>query len=192
MKRSMGAGTMRSMAGGRGAGGAPLTAILALALAAAGALFAAEFATVASVSLDGESCEVLYDASPELADRCALSGFERHGGALILLALVAAGAGFAARTGATTTGGGVLAVVAVVALGLTLLGDLPVTNETGAIGLDFEGATAQPGLGFFLELVGGLLAAAAAALALLGARGTPASAAAAAPPRGGAARGSGR
>jgi len=166
----MGAGKGRSSGGGRRREGAPLGAILALAVAAAVALLAAEFATVASVSLEGESCTVIYDASPELADRCSLSGFERHGGALILLALVAAGAGFAARTGATTTGGGVLVVVAVVVLGLALFGDLPVTGETGAIGLDFEGATAKPGPGFFLELVGGVLALAAGLLALLGAR----------------------
>lgn len=166
----MRAGSIGAGDGERRGGVPPLTAVLALAFAAAAALFVAELTTVASVSLDGESCEVIYDASPELADRCALSGFERHGGALILLALVAAGAGFAARTGAATTGGGVLIVVATVTLALTLIGDLPVTDETGAIGLDFEGATAEAGPGFFLELIGGVLCGAAGVLALLAAR----------------------
>jgi hypothetical protein len=148
----------------------PIGAILALALVAALLLVLAEFSTVASVSVEGESCEVINDASPEQADRCALSGWERHGGALILLALVAVGAGLAARAGALGTAGGVLLAVGAVTLGLALFGDLPVTNDTGAIGLDFDGATASAGLGFYLELTAGALCVVAGALALLSAR----------------------
>ena len=62
-----------------------------LALVAGLLLVAAEFSTIASVNVDDESCQVLYDTRPELADRCSLSGFERHGGALLLLGLVAVG-----------------------------------------------------------------------------------------------------
>jgi hypothetical protein len=147
------------------------TTIFALALAAALLLVVGEFTTIASVKVEDESCAVLYDTRPELADRCSLSGWERHGGALILLGLVAAGAGFySRRPGATATAGAMLLAAGTVTLGLTLIGDLPVTNDTGAIGLDFDGATASAGLGFYLELLGGVLALLAGVLALLSAR----------------------
>jgi hypothetical protein len=151
------------------------TTILTLALVAGLLLVVAEFSTVASVKVEDESCEVLYDTRPALADRCSLSGFERHGGALALLGLVAAGAGLLSRRpGATASAGAVLLAVGAVTLGLALIGDLPVTNETGAIGLDFEGATASAGLGFYLELTGGVLALLAGVLALTSARRDPA------------------
>ncbi len=140
--------------------------MLALALVAALLLVAAEFSTVASVSVVDESCEVINDSSPELADRCELSGWERHGGALILLALVAVGAAVAVRRGASESAGAVLAVCGAVVLGLALIADLPETNETGAIGLNFDGATASAGLGFYLELAGGALCVIAGALAV--------------------------
>lgn len=146
---------------------------LVLALLAAVLLVAAEFTTIASVDVAGNSCEVINDSSPELADRCELSGWERHGGALLLLALLGAGAAFAARRGSRVAGAVVLAV-GIIVLGLTLIGDLPETNETGAIGLNFAGATAQAGLGFYLELTGGVIFVLAGILALAGARRRPA------------------
>jgi hypothetical protein len=156
----------------------PNAAVPILALIAALLLALAELSTIASVDVRGSSCEVLNDSSPELADRCELSGWERHGGALILLALVAAGAGAAARSGRSRAGaaaagdglhaaaGAVLVAVGAVVLALTLIGDLPETNETGAIGFDFEGATGSAGLGFYLELIGGVLCLIAGILAL--------------------------
>ncbi len=152
----------------------PIGAILTVALVAALLLVVAEFSTIASVSVDGESCEVLNDTNPDLADRCSLSGFDRHGGALLLLALLAAGAGIAARRGVTREIGGVLLAIGVVTLGLTLFGDLPVTDDAGAVGDDFDGATASAGLGFYLELLGGVLCVAAGVLGLVAARGEPA------------------
>jgi hypothetical protein len=154
----------------------PIGAIVALALIAALLLVVAELSTIASVSVEGESCEVVNDANPELADRCSLSGWERHGGALILIALVAAGAGAAlaaSRVDATTAAVLLLALGAVT-LGLALIGDLPVTNDTGAIGLDFDGATGSAGLGFYLELTGGALLVLAGALGLISSRRPPA------------------
>jgi hypothetical protein len=151
--------------------------VLVLALLAALLLVLAELSTIASVDVEGSSCEVLNDSSPELADRCELSGWERHGGALILLALVAAGAtaaawssragaAAAARDGLHTAAGAVLVAVGTVVLAITLIGDLPETNETGAIGFDFDGATGSAGLGFYLELTGGVLCLIAGILAL--------------------------
>lgn len=161
-----------------GAAVGPNAAVPILALIAALLLALAELSTIASVDVVGSSCEVVNDSSPELADRCELSGWERHGGALILLALVAAGAaaatwsslaaaGAAARDGLHTAAGAVLIAIGTVVLAITLIADLPETNETGAIGFDFDGATASAGLGFYLELTGGVLCLIAGILAIL-------------------------
>lgn len=143
---------------------------MALALAAALLLTAAEMSTIASVDVPGESCEVTYDQAPDLADRCALGGFERHGGALLLLAALAGLMGVMALRGAPTAAGAVLTALGVAVLAIALIGDLPLTNETGAIGDDLDDATAQAGLGFYVELTAGLLALIAGALALLASR----------------------
>ena len=123
----------------------PARAILLMTLVAALALCVAELSTIASVDVAGDSCEVINDSSPELADRCNLSGFERHGGALILLALLAAAAAAFAYRGAGRAAAGALV----------------------AIGRDFDGATGQAGLGFFLELTGGVLCLLAGTMGLM-------------------------
>lgn len=155
---------------GPGAKAAKGLPILVLALAGAVLLFAAEFSTVASVEVPNDSCSVIYDAQPALADRCELSGLERHGGALLLLALLAGAAAFLTTRREIDPAATVLASIGAVAIGITLIGDLSVTNETGAIGNDFDGATAQAGLGFYLALTGGLLCLLAGILAIGAAR----------------------
>ena len=149
----------------------PVGAILTIALVAALLLIVAEFSTIASVSVDGESCEVLNDTNSELADRCSLSGWERHGGALIVLALLMLGAAVAARRGITREIGAALLAIGAITLGLTLIGDLPVTNDAGAIGNDFDNAVGSAGVGFYLELLGGVLCVAAGVLGIVAARG---------------------
>lgn len=144
----------------------PVRIVLPLALLAALFLVAAELTTIASVEVAGESCEVINDSSPQLAERCALSGWERHGGAMLLLGLLAAAAGVLSRRWEARPSAAILIVVGAIALAITLIGDLPETGETGAIGRDFEGATAQAGLGFFLELTGALLCLLAGTLGL--------------------------
>jgi hypothetical protein len=172
MARPMTARTATSRPSANSPISGPIGTIFALALVAGLLLVIGEFTPIASVKVEGESCAVLYDTRPELADRCSLSGWERHGGALVLLGLAAVGAGFySRRPGATTTAGAMLLAIGAVTLGLALISDLPVTNETGAIGLDFDGATASAGLGFYLELLGGILALLAGILALLSGRG---------------------
>src|SRR5947207_1471246 len=52
-------------------------------------LLISEFSTIAAVDVAHGSCKVINDANPALADRCSLSGFERHGGAFLLLGLIA-------------------------------------------------------------------------------------------------------
>jgi hypothetical protein len=126
-----------------------------------------EFSTVASVDVANGSCHVINDANPDLADRCELSGFERNGGAFILLALLAAAMAYGAGLGGSRPAAVALVTIGVAVLGWALLVDLPVTDDTGAIGRNFEGATAAAGSGLTLELVAGGLAVAAGAIGLL-------------------------
>lgn len=121
-------------------------------------LVATEFSTVASVDVAGGSCEVINDSDPALADRCTLSGFERNGGAFLLLAALTMLMAWGAGMGGSRPAALALLAVGVVVLGWALLVDLPVTDETGAIGISFEGATGEAGPGLTIELVAGALA----------------------------------
>ncbi|MEA2417859.1 MAG: hypothetical protein QOE60_65 [Thermoleophilaceae bacterium] len=131
------------------------------ALVAAVLLVATEFSTVASVKVANTSCEVIQDADPDLADRCSLSGFERNGGSFLLVAGLIAAMGWGAGVGRSRAAGGALVVLGVAVLAWSLLVDLPVTGETGALGNSFEGARGEAGIGLTLEIVAGLLAIAA-------------------------------
>jgi hypothetical protein len=150
----------------RGSGGLALGVTLAGAAAAA-LLVITEFSTVASVDVASGSCAVINDANPELADRCTLSGLERNGGAFFLLAALALLMAWGAGVGDSRPAALALAVVGALVLAWALLVDLPVTDETGAIGRNFEGASASAGGGLVLELVAGALALGAGATRLL-------------------------
>jgi hypothetical protein len=149
--------------------------VLALGLIAGILMLASLISTVASVDVANGSCNVIYDSNPDLAKGCSLSGYERHSIAFVLLGLLACamaiGAGPARSRGAALG----LVVIGAVALVFALFSDLPVTNDTGAIGRDFEGATASAGTGLWLELLGGVLALLAGALRLLAPRPRPSS-----------------
>jgi hypothetical protein len=145
---------------------------LALAVTGAGLLAAvlmvlADFLPIVSVDVAGGSCEVINDTSPQLADACEQSGFERHGPALVLLALVVAAMAWGAGRGGSRPAAAALLALGVVVLAIALLIDLPVTDDTGAIGPRFEGAEADAETGFTLELVAGTLAAVAGTARLL-------------------------
>jgi len=148
-------------------GATPLAiGIVATALVAAALLVATEFSTVASVDVANTSCEVIQDSDPGLADRCSLSGFERNGGSFLLVAGLIAVMGWGAGFGRSRP-----AAIALVGLGFfvlawSLLVDLPVTDDTGALGSNFEGARGQAGIGLTLEIVAGLAAIAAGAIRL--------------------------
>src|SRR4051794_41704877 len=106
-----------------------------LAITAAGALagllmIVSEFLTVASVDVANGSCEVINDANPSLADRCSLSGLERHGGALILIGLLALLMAFGAGVGRSRPAGIALLIAGALVLGIAIIADLPVTNDT--------------------------------------------------------------
>jgi len=138
-------------------------------------LFVAEFSAVAVVDVASGSCEVINDANPDLADRCELSGFERNGGAFVLLAVLAAVMALGAGPGRSRPAAWALVAVGALVLGWALLVDLPVTDETGALGQNFEGAEASAGSGLTLEIVAGALLVFAGAARLM----RPAAAAAA-------------
>jgi FtsH-binding integral membrane protein len=145
---------------------------VAIGVAVAGALSAlllavTEFLTVASVDVAHGSCQVINDSDPSLADRCSLSGFERHGGAFVLLAVLVLFMAIGASAGRSRPAAVALVVIGALVLGITLGLDLPQTHQAGAIGRDFEGATGTAGPGFFTELLGGLLALGAGVARLL-------------------------
>ena len=139
---------------------------LVLGLGTAGGLLliAAEFSTIASVEIPGRTCREV--ANPETLDRCDLSGFERHGGAFLLLGVLALVMTWGAARARSRPAALALILIAAVVLGLALLRDLPETNETGAVGVAFEGASAKAGIGLYLEIGAGLLLAAGGALTL--------------------------
>ena len=144
---------------------------LAVAVVAIGAvagllMVATEFSTVTWVDVADQSCEVINDANPSLADRCQLSGFERHGGALLLIGVFAILMAWGAGMGASRPAAMALVAIGLVVLGVGLLRDLPESGKTGAIGPRFAGAEGRKGAGLYLELVGGALAVAAGGLRL--------------------------
>ena len=118
-----------------------------------------EFLTVAAVELTaGESCGSRLATDPATADRCSLSGFERHGGALALLGAVTVAMAWGAGPGRSRPAAYALIALGAVVLAWALLVDLPATNETGGIGPLYANARAVAGPGLFSELAGGLLA----------------------------------
>ena len=143
--------------------------MFAAGLLAALLLVAAEFSTVAAVEVAGDSCEVISDSDPALAERCELSGLERNGGAFLLLAVLAAVMAWGAGIGGSRPAAAALCVIGVLVLAWALLVDLPVTRETGAIGTRFEGASGSAGIGLILELAAGALALVAGMIRLFGA-----------------------
>jgi hypothetical protein len=145
-----------------------LAVAVTVAAAIAGLLMiATEFSTVTSIEVisGGESCATQL-VNPHQRDRCELTGFERHYGALALLGLLALLMGWGAGMGGSRPAAGALIAIGVLVLALALLRDLPESTKTGAVGPLFENARATRGTGLYLELVGGALAVCAGALRL--------------------------
>ena len=142
-------------------------AVAAMGAVAALLMVVTEFLTVASVDVASGSCEVITDTNPEIADRCFLSGFERHGGALVLLGAVTMFMAWGAGVGGSRPAAFALIALGAVVLLWTVLIDLPATNDTGGFGPLYANAEAMTGPGLFTELVAGALAVAAGALRLL-------------------------
>ena len=133
-------------------------------------LVATEFTTVASVEVAGDSCEVISDSEPELAERCELSGFERNGGAFLLLAALAARDGLGRRHRRLTArrGGAVRDRRARAGLGAPggPPGDAARPARSAATS---RARAATPAPGLVLELAAGVLALGAGVIRLLSA-----------------------
>jgi hypothetical protein len=127
----------------------------------------AEFTTVISIDVAAGSCDSIYDTNPDLADDCSQQGIERSSVALSLLALVTFVMGVGAGFGRSRPAALALIAIGVVVLGITLLVDLPASDETGLIGRRYAAAEASAGTGLWLELVGGALALVAGLVRLL-------------------------
>jgi hypothetical protein len=149
-------------------GVSPVAIAVAAAAVLAGVLMLLTLvSTVISVDLRNTSCEVIYDSSPDLADNCSQTGFERSSVALLLLGLLTFAMGIGAAFGRSRPAAVALIGIGVVVLGITLLGDLPASDDAGLIGRDHAEATASAGAGLWFELIGGLLAVGAGLLRLL-------------------------
>jgi hypothetical protein len=139
---------------GRAGGLAPLRALLALAgLAGAALLLVATFATVIHINV-------------VTVTKVTASGWDRHGPALLIIAiasvLMLAGALRGARPAMAA-----LAALGLVALLIALIGDQPHIHDTGAIGQDYDQATAGPSFGYYAETLGAVLLLLSGALMLV-------------------------
>jgi hypothetical protein len=97
------------------------------------------------------------------------TGWDRHGPALVLLALLGAGLLAVALRGSRAAMAG-LAAAGVAAVVIALAWDRPHIHDTGAVGELYDAATAGPAAGYYLETLGGalLLLSGGALLLLLG------------------------
>lgn len=142
-------------------------AVAAAALVAAVLMLLTEITTVISIDVAVGSCDSIYDTNPDLADDCEQKGFERSSVALLLLGLLTLAMGVGAAFGKSRPAALALIAIGVVVLGITLLLDLPASDETGLIGRRYAAAEASAGPGLWLELVAGALAVVAGLLRLL-------------------------
>jgi cytochrome bd-type quinol oxidase subunit 1 len=117
---------------------------LALALVACLLLIVAEFTTLYQVRI----ITVVKDVSTVGA---------HHGYALLVLAVAAAAMAYAATRGRSRPAALALLAIAVVALVIVAAVDLPVVDEEGTYGRDYEQARAQAATGFYLETAGAAL-----------------------------------
>jgi hypothetical protein len=126
-----------------------LRLVLALTgLAGAVLLLVASFTNVIVITV-GTTSRVL-DADT------AQTGWDRHGPALVLLALLALFLLWASLRGSRVAMAGLL-VCGVVALAIPTKWDRPHIHEVGSIGDIYASATADPGAGYYFETLGGAL-----------------------------------
>jgi hypothetical protein len=141
-------------------------ALAATACAGAICLLLATFATV---------IEIKVGTTTKVADHDThLSGWDRHGPALLVIAVFAVAMLAGALRGARPAMAA-LAVLGLVALLIAVVGDVPHLDETGFIGQVYEDAAAGPKAGFYLETLGAVLLLAGGGLMLALAAERPAS-----------------
>jgi hypothetical protein len=117
-------------------------------LAGALLLLIATFTTIIEITVETTTRGIDFDA--------AQSGWDRHGPALIVLALLALWLLAAALRGTRVAMTG-LALTGLVALAIAVHWDRTHVHDTGSVGEVYTEATAQPGTGYYLETLGGML-----------------------------------
>jgi hypothetical protein len=130
-------------------------ALLALPLAGAGLLVAAEPATLYEVRV--------VTAVPAGG---SFSAGGHHGYAQAVIAVAIAVMAFGGVVGGSRPAAVAVLVLALGSLAISLLVDLPDVHETGVIGRRYEAAVAEPRAGLYLEIAGGCAALVGAALIL--------------------------
>jgi hypothetical protein len=138
-----------------GPGRSPLPAVAALraALAVAGLagallLVVATFTTIIEITVETTTRGVDFNA--------AQSGWDRHGPALIVLALLALWLLAAALRGPRVAMTGV-ALTGIVTLAIAVHWDRAHVHDTGSVGEVYTEAAANPGTGYYVETLGGAL-----------------------------------
>jgi hypothetical protein len=142
-----------------GFGGVPSPvriALLVLPLAGAALLIAAEFSTLYDIRV--------VTAMPEGG---TFSAGGHHGYALGVIGVAIAVMTLGAVLGGSRPAAVAVLALALVALAIALLIDLPDVHETGLIGRTYDAAEAEPRAGFYLEIAGGCAALLGGALIVL-------------------------
>src|SRR4051794_27614896 len=136
------------------------SALAVAALAGAVLLLAATFATIIQITVGTTTKAAGADT--------AQSGWDRHGPALIVLAVLAIWLLAQALRGSRAAMAG-LAAAGVAALLIAMIWDRPHVHDTGSVGDIYAEAHADPASGYYLETLGGaLLLLAGGALLVLG------------------------
>jgi hypothetical protein len=115
-----------------------------LALAGALLLIIAEFVDLYQVK---QGAAVVFDKT----------GGDHHSYALLVVGIGVAAAAFAARAGEAWPPAAGIVVLSLIALGITLIGDLPDATSSG-LTANLRSGSADPAAGLWLELGGGLCA----------------------------------
>jgi hypothetical protein len=131
-------------------------ALLALPMAGAALLVAAEFSTLYDVRV--------VTAVPEGG---SFSAGGHHGYALAVIAVAIVVMAVGAVVGGSRPAAVAMLVLALGALAIAVFVDLPDTDQTGLIGKTYDAAVAEPRAGLYLEIAGGCLALVGAALILV-------------------------
>ncbi|HYI36212.1 MAG TPA: hypothetical protein VEX39_06390 [Thermoleophilaceae bacterium] len=152
----------------------PVTiAVTVLGVAGALLVLVTEFSTIVSVDvLTSGTCQEIAD--PAARDACQTSGIEQHGGAFILLGLLALLMTAGAGRGASRPAAAALVAIGAVVLAFAFARDLPKTDDTGLVGIQYEEAKAGPGSGLYFEFIGGAMLVLAGGLRLVRGRAAPA------------------
>jgi hypothetical protein len=138
-------------------------ALAATALTGALLLVAATVSTIIEITVGTTSRLASVDTE--------LSGWDRHGPALVLLAAFAV-AMIAGTLRGARPAMAALVVCGIAALLISLIGDLPDLNDTGQVGVLYSEARAAPRFGYYAETLGGILLVIAGGVMLLASAGT--------------------